>query len=79
MARDELETILGSDDPDPTAIGNLTLLIRSLSEQIQAIRGQAEADFEAILDDRQTRRLQAVRNAAPLCKVVPAFRALGLL
>ena len=74
-----LQELLGSDDPDPAEIGDLLLAIRSLKQQIQRIGAQGVADFEAILDDEQAGRLANLRRAAPLCRVVPAFRDLHLL
>lgn len=65
--------------PDPTAIGNLLLAIRSLRSEIQAAVERGAEDFEALLGVEQARRLGAVRRAAHLSGVVPAFRQLHLL
>jgi hypothetical protein len=78
-AETELERLLGTDGPDPAALGGLLLEIRTLRRQIQRLRHQATTDFEALLGVDQRRRLEAVRQAARLAPVVPAFRALGLL
>ncbi len=74
-----LRAFLESDDPDATEIGNLLLAVHSLKQQIHGIVAQSVADFEAILDAEQTARLQALRRAAPLCRLVPAFRDVHLL
>ena len=78
-AEEELQRLLTADAPDPTAIGDTLLDIRSLRQEVQAITEQAVGDFEALLEPEQAARLAAVRGAAPLCGIVPAFRALHLL
>ena len=75
----ELRELFGSESPDPGAVGELVLTIRSAQEEVRAIHEGAAADFEAILIEEQAQRLQAVRGAAPLCRVLPAFKAVHLL
>jgi Spy/CpxP family protein refolding chaperone len=75
----ELATLVESDGPDPAEIGNLILEIRSLRQQIDALKDQATADFEALLDEEQQQRLATVRRVAPLARLLPAFQALYLL
>ncbi len=78
-AEEELQQRLAGDAPDATAIGNQLLGIRSLREEIHAVARQAVADFELLLTGAQAERLAAVRRAAPLCGLIPAFRELHLL
>ncbi len=75
----ELEELLASDAPDPTAVGTLILAIRALRQQIRGIGAAATEQFEALLSEDQAGRLNAVRRAARLQRVLPAFRALHLL
>lgn len=75
----ELDAQLHSDAPDPTTVGSLLLEIRDLRRQIHGLQEQAGEDFELLLDDTQRERLDTVRRAAPLVRILPAFRALYLL
>lgn len=59
----QLRDALGADDPDPTAVGQLVVALHEVRGEIQAIRQAAEADFVALLTDRQRFRLDALRDA----------------
>ncbi|MCB1054804.1 MAG: hypothetical protein KDD11_04740, partial [Acidobacteria bacterium] len=66
-------------DPDAGAVGDLVLQIRDLRQQIRALGQSATDQFEALLSEEQAGRLNAVRRAARLQPVIPAFRLLHLL
>ena len=75
----DLQELLDGDDPDAGAVGDLVLQIRDLRQQIRALGQSATDQFEALLSEEQTGRLNAVRRAARLQPVIPAFRLLHLL
>ncbi|MCH9646974.1 MAG: Spy/CpxP family protein refolding chaperone [Deltaproteobacteria bacterium] len=75
----ELDELLASDNPDPAAVGELILALRNLRQQILAIGQAATGEFEALLSEEQAQRLNAVRRAARLQRVLPAFRVFHLL
>lgn len=75
----QLEEVLAGEDPDPAAVGALVLAIRTLRGEIRSLGAAATAEFEALLTEDQAGRLNAVRRAARLQRVLPAFRALRLL
>ncbi|MFQ5777319.1 MAG: hypothetical protein ACE5IP_04865 [Terriglobia bacterium] len=64
---------------DPAAIGQLVLEIHHYYQLI--VRAQADflAGFEGLLDVEQRARLEAIRHAARLQSLLPAFRSLYLL
>lgn len=74
-----LAQILEGDDPNPVEVGALAISIRALERQVAAIQAHAAAEMRALLDDEQLARLSAAAEARPLCRVVPALRALHLL
>jgi uncharacterized membrane protein len=74
-----LAALLESDAPDPANVGNLVLEIHALQKSIEGIAGEAMGGFEQTLSDAQRDRLANLRQAAPACEVLPAFRAVGLL
>jgi Spy/CpxP family protein refolding chaperone len=59
----QLRDALGADDPDPTAVGQLAVALHGVRGEIRAIRQTAEADFVALLTERQRFRLDALRDA----------------
>lgn len=75
----ELEALLATADPDPTAVGELVLERRSLGEQLAEVNQTYVAGFEALLSEDQTARLGFVRRAARVRPVIPAFERMGLL
>ena len=74
-----LRELLESSNPDPAAVGALVLAIRHLRESIRGEQHDATGAFLDLLDGDQTVKLDRVRAAAPLCRVVPAFEAFHLL
>jgi Spy/CpxP family protein refolding chaperone len=75
----QLDELLGSPDPDPLAVGELTIERRDLGEQLAVVHRAYVAGFEGLLDAAQLaqyRFIQRAERAEPLC---PAFRMLGLL
>lgn len=64
---------------DPAAVGQLVIEIHQFYELIQRAQGDFMAGFQALLEDNQRQRLEAVRLALRLQPILPAFRALHLL
>lgn len=75
----ELSDLLGSDSPDPTRVGELTIIAHDLRQDL----GQAHADyaqgFEQMLDVEQAERLGFVRRAERVQPVIPSFQVMGLV
>jgi hypothetical protein len=75
----QLDDLLASDDPDPLAVGELTIQRRDLGEQLAGVHRAYVAGFEGLLGAEQLaqyRFLQRAERAEPL---FPAFRMVGLL
>jgi DNA repair exonuclease SbcCD ATPase subunit len=70
---------LQSAEPDPQAIGRLVIEIRRIQEQIQRALAESDAALDEILNAEQRARLEQIRGAAPVCGVLPAFKAAGLV
>ena len=70
---------LQSSDPDPQTVGRLVIEIRRIQEQIHQAVEATNRQFEAVLTPDQLARLQQIRAAAPVCDVIPAFKAAGLM
>jgi uncharacterized membrane protein len=75
----EIAALLASANPDPTQLGRLLIETRTLQAQVQAISAAAAAQFVSVLAVPQKQTLGHIRQAAPVCQVVPAFAAVGLL
>jgi hypothetical protein len=76
---DQLKELLDSTDPDPGAVGTLVISAKTLREGIQASDATYAESFAGLLDQGQKAKLTAVRHAARLAPVLPAFGLLGLL
>lgn len=79
VLQEQLDELLASDNPDPGAVGELILALRNLRQQVVGIGQAAIGEFEALLSEEQAQRLNAVRRAARLQRVLPAFRVFHLL
>ncbi len=76
---EQLRELLGEADPDPEAVGELTIQIHDLRGQIaEANRAYVEG-FEAMLGEEQAGRLAFLRRAERSERLFPAFRTFGLL
>ena len=76
---EQLKELLQSENPDPGAVGTLVLSGRTLREGIgTAVRAYVEG-FEALLTPEQKGKLGAVRRAARLAPLLPAFGTFQLL
>ena len=78
-AREELLRQLVQAGDNPTAIGRQVLELRELRHQLARIQTRFLHAFEDLLDPDQLDRWRAVRVAARLSPVLPAFGALALL
>lgn len=70
---------LQSAEPDPQAIGRLVIEIKRIQEQIQRAVVESDAALDGILNPDQRTRLEQIRGTAPVCGVIPAFKAVGLI
>ncbi|NOZ93997.1 MAG: periplasmic heavy metal sensor [Acidobacteria bacterium] len=75
----QLMDLLGQPDPDPAAVGALTIQGHDLREQIRAANEVYRQGFEALLDETQAGKLRFIRGAARVRALIPAFRRFGLL
>lgn len=75
----QIHDLLKGDDPDPGAVGTLMISGKTLREGIQAADTTYLDGFGALLTQDQKAKLGAVRRAAKLAPVLPAFRRLALL
>jgi Spy/CpxP family protein refolding chaperone len=76
---EQLRELLQGENPDPTAVGTLVLAGKTLREGIAAAHKTYLEGFEAMLSPEQKGRLGAIRRAAHLAPLVPAFAAFGLI
>jgi Spy/CpxP family protein refolding chaperone len=74
----DLRDLLGTANPDPTAVGNLTVAIHGLRDQVREAQDQFDTSLDGILTPDQLTKLHAVRKAARLEPVVRAMRELRL-
>ena len=70
---------LGSPDPDPQTVGQLFIEINRIQAQIHQAIDETNHQFEGILTPDQSARLGQIRSVAPVCDVIPAFKAVGLM
>ena len=70
---------LQSSNPDPQTVGGLVIEITHIQQQVQQAIEATNHQFEAVLTPDQSARLQQIRSVAPVCDVIPAFKAVGLL
>lgn len=75
----QLKELLQSESPDPGAVGTLVLSGKTLREGIAAAHKDYVVGFEALLNPEQRGKLGALRRAARLAPLVPAFGAFGLV
>ena len=75
----ELRDLLNSPNPDPAAVGRVTIAMHDLRMQAEEARKDFAAGFEALLTAEQKTRLNAARQAARLQPVVGALRELGII
>jgi Spy/CpxP family protein refolding chaperone len=75
----ELRDLLNSANPDPAAVGRVTIAIHDLRRQADEARKDFAARFEALLTAEQKPRLNTARQAARLQPVVGALRELGII
>jgi Spy/CpxP family protein refolding chaperone len=76
---EQLKELLQSENPDPGAVGTLVLSGKTLREGIAAAHKNYVVAFEGLLTPEQKGRLGAIRRAARLAPLVPAFGAFGLV
>jgi len=75
----ELQELLESEAPDPTAVGNLVLEIHGLRSQIADLRTSQKEQIEALLTPEQLEKLDRLRHLGRAEALLPALRGLGLL
>jgi Spy/CpxP family protein refolding chaperone len=53
--------------------------IKRIQEQIQRAVAESDTALDDILSPEQRAQLEQLRGAAPVCGVIPAFKAAGLI
>ena len=76
---EQLRELLQGESPDPAAVGSLVLAGKTLRDGIAAAHRTYVEAFEALLTVEQKAMLGAVRRAAHLAPLVPAFGTFGLV
>ena len=76
---EQLKELLQSENPDAGAVGALVLAGKTLRDGIAAAHQEYVEGFEALLTVEQKGKLGAIRRAARLAPLLPAFGAFGLL
>jgi Spy/CpxP family protein refolding chaperone len=79
LRRQAIAAMLASGNPQPPLVGQLLIEIHALEGQASVIQAQAVAQFRQLLAPPQNLKLEQIRRAAPVCSVVPAFAAVGLI
>jgi Spy/CpxP family protein refolding chaperone len=73
----QVEALLNSGG-NPAAVGILVFQIHALQQQVAHVQQDFLSKFVSLLDPEQQQRLEAVRIAAQLQPILPAFRELNL-
>lgn len=77
--RNQLRELMQSDNPDAFQIGQLTLELRNVGEQVKEARAAAREKNLMLLDEAQKERLQALTDAAALAPSIHGAAALNLI
>jgi Spy/CpxP family protein refolding chaperone len=75
----QLDDLLAGEDPDPLAVGELTIQRRDLGEQLADVHRAYVAGFEGLLDASQLPQYRFIQRAERTEPLFPAFRMVGLL
>jgi Spy/CpxP family protein refolding chaperone len=75
----ELRTLLDSANPDPAKVGQLTVEIKNLREQLKNLRTSDQDSALAILTPEQRTKLKALEDALKLMPAAHQAVGLGLL
>ncbi len=75
----QIRDLLKGDNPDPGAVGTLVISGKTLREGIQAANATYLDGFGDLLTQDQKAKFGAVRRAARLAPLLPAFGVFGLL
>ena len=76
---DQIKGLLDGSNPDPHAVGALTIQAAGLRAQIEAADQSYVKGFEQMLGADQQKKLAFVRLADTVAPLFPAFRLAGLL
>jgi hypothetical protein len=76
---EQLRAELAKATPDAAVVGGLVIQIKGLRDQIEPANQAYLDGFEAMLTEEQAGKLGAVRRAARLEPLLPAFRLFGLV
>jgi Spy/CpxP family protein refolding chaperone len=74
-----LAALIESANPDAAAIGQALIDVHTLQQKVASTAKQSAKAFEQVLTSDQRQRLAHIREAAPICNVIPAFQGVGLL
>jgi Spy/CpxP family protein refolding chaperone len=75
----QLDDLLAGPDPDPLAVGELTIERRDLGEQLAGVQLDYVVGFEGLLGEAQLAQYGFIRRAERAEPLFPAFRMLELL
>jgi hypothetical protein len=78
-AAGELRQQFEGGDPDPLTVGELTINIHDLRQQVGDAHRSYVEGFEDLLDDSQAGRYGFIKRADRAQSLLPSFRAVGLL
>ncbi len=67
------------DVPSADYVGELVIEIHFIQSQIKEAYMAYVGSFEAMLDDHQLQKYEAIKMAVRLQRVIPAFEMLGLI
>jgi Spy/CpxP family protein refolding chaperone len=70
---------LQASAPDPLIVGRLIIEIKQIQDQIHQAIDETNRQFETVLTPEQSGQLQQIRATEPVCGVIPAFKAVGLM
>ncbi len=77
--QEDLKAELVSEEPSADYVGELVIEIHFIQSQIKEAYMAYVGAFETLLDDAQLRKYGAIKMAARLQRVIPAFQKLGLI
>ncbi len=74
-----LETLLQGPNPDPTAAGELLIVLRSIAGEIVQLKANSRATAVAVLTIEQREKLNPLRLASVLAKAAAQAREINLI
>lgn len=75
----ELEALLGAEDPDPAEVGELAIARQGLRAELVEVHMIYNEAFMALLEEEQAQRLAFLRRADDVQWVIPSFKLFELI